>query len=410
MIHIALLGFGTVGAGVYETLKINEALITERAAQHIKVTRILDRNTFEGTKIADLVTSDYEEILADTSISIVIEMLGGVEPAYEFSKRALLCGKSVITSNKAVVAQYGAELLKIAVEQKVNYLFEASVGGGIPLIRPLVEVMLADEIIEITGILNGTTNFILSQIAEYGKSFAEALKLAQDLGYAEADPTADVDAHDTCRKIAILASLVSKKNVDFEAIKTTGIRMITPEDLAIAHACSYTLKLIGTAKMSAAGISASAQPAIMPLGHPLANVGDVFNAVLVKGNISGDILFYGSGAGKMQTASSVVNDIISSIRKPNFATNYAWSQEPALMVDMQDTASRFFLIFDITAQPLAQRLLTTHFDGGSTHVLEPIFAHRIAFTTSALCPADLEQILKVLALENLSLVSKYPML
>mgnify|MGYP001023824823 FL=1 len=309
---IAVLGFGTVGSGVYEVLKVNADSIARKAGEELKVLSVLDLRDFPGNEVEKVLTHDYEDILNNDDIKIVAEVMGGVEPAFTFSKKALMKGKSVVTSNKAVVAAKGPELMKIAKENNANYLFEASCGGGIPIIRPLCVSLTADKINSVKGILNGTTNFILTKMTEEGSSFEDALKTAQKLGYAEADPTADVEGHDACRKIAILSSLAFGKTVDFEEIYTEGITKVTDKDLKYAKKINSVIKLIGSSNNLGDGISAKVAPFIISDRHPLASVNNAFNAIFVNGNMSGDTMYYGSGAGKLPTASAVTADIIDA--------------------------------------------------------------------------------------------------
>ena len=312
MIGVAVLGFGTVGSGVYEVLKVNADSIARKAGEELKVLSVLDLREFPGNEVEKVLTHDYEDILNNDDIKIVAEVMGGVEPAFTFSKKALMKGKSVVTSNKAVVAAKGPELMKIAKENNVNYLFEASCGGGIPIIRPLCVSLTADKINSVKGILNGTTNFILTKMTEEGSSFEDALKTAQKLGYAEADPTADVEGHDACRKIAILSSLAFGKTVDFEEIYTEGITKVTDKDIKYAKKINSVIKLIGSSNNLGDGISAKVAPFVISDRHPLASVNNAFNAIFVNGNVSGDTMYYGSGAGKLPTASAVVADIIDA--------------------------------------------------------------------------------------------------
>jgi len=312
MIGVAILGYGTVGSGVYEVLKQNADSIAVKAGDELKVVSVLDLRDFPGEEVEKVLTHDYEDILNNDDIKIVAEVMGGIEPAFTFSKKALEKGKSVVTSNKAVVAAKGTELMKIAKENNANYLFEASCGGGIPIIRPLCVSLTADKINSIKGILNGTTNFILTKMTEEGKAFDEVLKTAQQLGYAEADPTADVEGHDACRKIAILSSLAFGKTVNFEDIYTEGITKITDKDISYAKKLNSVIKLIGSSQRLEGGISAKVAPFIISDKHPLASVNNAFNAIFVNGNMSGDTMYYGSGAGKLPTASAVCADIIDS--------------------------------------------------------------------------------------------------
>ncbi|MCF0142593.1 MAG: homoserine dehydrogenase [Parasporobacterium sp.] len=310
MVKAAVLGYGTIGTGVVEVLRTNAHVVEKSAGTPIEVAKVLDLREFPGSSIESILTHDYNDIANDPSIDIVVEVMGGVHPAYEFVNAALLAGKNVVTSNKALVAAYGPELIKTAREKNVNFFFEASVGGGIPLIRPLIECITADEILEITGILNGTTNFILTKMYNEGSAFDATLKEAQSLGYAEADPTADIEGHDACRKIAILSALAYGKFVAFEDLSCTGITAISDVDVAYAKALEKKIKLLGTAVNKDGQTSAWVAPAMIGADSPLYSVDDVMNAVSVTGNMLGEVMFYGAGAGMLPTASAVVSDII----------------------------------------------------------------------------------------------------
>ncbi len=343
MIKIAILGYGTIGSGVVEVLDTNRESIAKRAGDEIEVKYILDLRDFPGDPMEGKVIHDYGIIAEDPEIQVVVEAMGGVEPAYTFVKRALLAGKSVTTSNKALVAKHGAELIAIAKEQGINFLFEASVGGGIPIIRPLNSSLTADEIQEITGILNGTTNYMLSKMTFEGLEFDDVLKDAQSRGYAEADPTADIEGYDACRKIAILTSLVCGQQVDFEEIYTEGITKITATDIRYAKAMGRAIKLLATSRKTEEGYCAMVAPFMLAQGHPLYNVNDVFNAIFVHGNVLGDAMFYGSGAGKLPTASAVVADIVDIAKHLHKHILISWSSRKLDLVDYKQAESRFFV-------------------------------------------------------------------
>lgn len=343
MIKIAILGYGTIGSGVVEVLDTNRESIAKRAGDEIEVKYILDLRDFPGDPMEGKVIHDYGIIAENPEIQVVVEAMGGVEPAYTFVKRALLAGKSVTTSNKALVAKHGAELIAIAKEQGINFLFEASVGGGIPIIRPLNSSLTADEIQEITGILNGTTNYMLSKMTFEGLEFDDVLKDAQSRGYAEADPTADIEGYDACRKIAILTSLVCGQQVDFEEIYTEGITKITAADIRYAKAMGRAIKLLATSRKTEEGYCAMVAPFMLAQGHPLYNVNDVFNAIFVHGNVLGDAMFYGSGAGKLPTASAVVADIVDIAKHLHKHILISWSSRKLDLVDYKQAESRFFV-------------------------------------------------------------------
>lgn len=310
--YIAVMGYGTVGSGVVEVLDKNHESIVKRSMQtELELKYILDLRDFPGDPHEAQMIKDFNIILNDNDVKIVVETMGGLHPAYEFVSSLLKAGKSVVTSNKELVAAKGYDLLSIAKENNVNFLFEASVGGGVPIIRPITQCLAANEINEIAGILNGTTNFILTMMIEENMSFEDALKLAQDNGYAEKDPTADVEGFDACRKICILASLCFGKHVYPEQVETQGITKITLADVEYASSYSAVIKLLGISqRISDDKITAFVCPCVVKNFSQLANVSDVFNAILVRGNAIGDVVFYGKGAGKLPTASAVVADVI----------------------------------------------------------------------------------------------------
>lgn len=344
MVNIAVLGYGTVGSGVVEVINTNHESINKRAGQEINIKYVLDLRDFPGDPVQEVLVHDYEIIANDPEVDIVVEVMGGIEPAYTFVKRALESGKSVCTSNKALVAKHGPELMEIAKEKNINFLFEASCGGGIPIIRALNGSLTADEVDEITGILNGTTNYMMYKMATEGSDFDVVLKEAQQKGYAEADPTADVEGYDACRKIAILSSLAYGKFLNYENVYTEGITKITPEDMVYAEELGMTIKLLGTSrKLGADTFTALVAPFMVGQKSPLYSVKDVFNAVFVHGNMLGDAMFYGSGAGKLPTASAVVGDIVDAAKHlhTNISTN--WNSTPAVLKPLDDVTGRFFV-------------------------------------------------------------------
>ena len=344
MINIAVLGYGTVGSGVVEVINTNHESINQRAGEELRIKYVLDLRDFPGDPVQEVLVHDYEMIVNDPEVDIVVEVMGGIEPAYTFVKRALLAGKSVCTSNKALVAKHGRELMDIAKEKSINFLFEASCGGGIPIIRVLNSSLTADEIDEVTGILNGTTNYMLYKMSSEGSDFDDVLKEAQAMGYAEADPTADVEGHDACRKIAILSSLAYGKYFDFEEIYTEGITKITPEDMEYAEALGMNIKLLATSKkVDDNAYYAMTAPFLVGKQSPLYSVNDVFNAVFVHGNMLGDSMYYGSGAGKLPTASAVVGDIIDEAKHLHKTIFTRWSSEPAKLLSMDEVKGRFFV-------------------------------------------------------------------
>lgn len=343
MINIAVLGYGTIGSGVVEVLDTNGESIAKRAGDQINIKYVLDLREFPGDPIMEKLVHDVDIILEDPEIKIICEVMGGVEPAFTFVKSALLKGKSVVTSNKELVAKHGAELLDIAKKNNLNFLFEASVGGGIPIIRPLNQSLTADEIVEITGILNGTTNYILSKMSDDGSSFEAALAEAQKLGYAERNPAADVEGYDACRKIAILSSLAFGMQVDYEDIYTEGVTRITDIDIRYAKALDAKIKLFATSIRENDSVYAMVAPIMIKSNHPLYSVNDVFNGIFVRGNVIGDVMFYGSGAGKLPTASAVVADIVDAAKHLGKNIWTIWSSKKLELTDVNQVQHRFFL-------------------------------------------------------------------
>ncbi|MCC2254000.1 homoserine dehydrogenase [Ruminococcus sp. CLA-AA-H200] len=343
MVNIAVMGYGTVGSGVVEVIRANGDIINQRVGDEINIKYVLDLRDFPGDPIQEKIVHDVDIIINDPEIRIVVEVMGGIEPAYTFVKRCLEAGKSVATSNKALVAKHGAELLSIARDRNLNFLFEASVGGGIPIIRALNSSLTADRIEEITGILNGTTNYMMSKMFYEGADYDEVLKEAQDNGYAERNPEADVEGYDACRKIAILSSLISGQQVDFEDIYTEGITKITREDMMYAKEMGMTIKLLASSKRHGSHLHAIVAPALLNKEHPLYSVDDVFNAVFVHGNMLGDAMFYGSGAGKLPTASAVVADVVDEAKHLHRNIMTMWKNEKLELLPIEDTSKRFFV-------------------------------------------------------------------
>lgn len=343
MIKAAVMGYGTIGSGVVEVLRINQDSIAGKADGGIEVKYVLDLRDFPGDPIQDKVVHDVNVIVNDPEVQIVVETMGGVEPAYTFVKAMLEAGKHVTTSNKALVADKGAELIALAREKNVNFLFEASVGGGIPIIRPLNSSLTADEIEEITGILNGTTNYMMTKMANEGLEFDDVLKDAQEKGYAEKDPTADVEGYDACRKIAILTSLVCGRQVDFQDIHTEGITKISAVDMKYAKKMGCAIKLLASSRKTDGGYLVMVSPFMISPKHPLYNVNDVFNAVFVRGNVLGDAMFYGSGAGKLPTASAVVADMVDIARHLDSHIKIAWSSKKLELAEFGKVENAFFV-------------------------------------------------------------------
>lgn len=346
MIDIAIMGHGVVGSGVAEVLLKNHNIISRKAKNDINIKYILDLKDFPGLTYSDIFIKDFNIILNDPSIKVVAEVMGGLHPAYEFTKACLESGKSVVSSNKELVANKGAELLHIAETNNVNYLFEASVGGGIPVLRPLAQCLAANDLCEIQGILNGTTNFIMTKMINDRMSFEDALALAQKLGYAEKDPTADIEGHDTCRKICILAALAFGKHVYPDKVYTEGITKITSADTSYADFAGCVIKLIGRAKLNEAKdkCSVTVYPAFVDRKNQLSHVEDVFNAITVKGDAIGDVMFYGRGAGKLPTASAVVADIIDCVKHLSARKYLSWDDgDGSYVSDYRDDTLRMYV-------------------------------------------------------------------
>ena len=345
MTKVAILGFGTVGSGVAEVLSKNSQGIARRSGGEIQVKYILDVRDFPDSPFKDCFVKDFSIIENDPEVDVVVETIGGAKVALEFTTRALKAGKSVVSSNKELVATHGYELLQLAKANGVSYLFEASVGGGIPILRPLTNCLAANEVEQITGILNGTTNYILTRMIKAGLTFEQALKEAQDNGYAEKDPTADVDGHDACRKICILSALACGQHVYPQQVPTQGIREVTLADVAYADSCGYKIKLLGRCLREPEGkVCAFVAPHLVSCENPLAGVEDVFNAIAVTGNAIGDVMFYGRGAGKLPTASAVVADVIDIARDPKRDRGNQWGPgSEDLVVSSDSLTSRWYV-------------------------------------------------------------------
>lgn len=344
MINVAVLGYGTVGSGVVEVIERNNEQVSRSAGEEMHVKYILDLRDFPGDPYADRVIHDVSVIMNDPGVSVVCEVMGGTGAAYEFTKQALEAGKSVCTSNKELVAKHGAQLLKLAAEHGCSYMFEASVAGGIPIIRPFNTSLTAEKILQVSGIVNGTTNYILTKMEKEGAAYEDVLKQAQELGYAERNPEADVEGYDACRKLAILSSLMTGKTVDSEQIYTEGISRITSADFEYARAAGMSIKLLVRSTAQEDGsVLAMVAPFLLGRENPLAAVNDVFNAVLVTGNMLGDAMFYGKGAGKLPTASAVVADVIECAANSGKTLMRGWTEEPAGLADIDSVECAFFV-------------------------------------------------------------------
>ncbi|MEI3187510.1 MAG: homoserine dehydrogenase [Lachnospiraceae bacterium] len=343
MIQVAMMGYGTIGSGVAEVLEQNREKIAEAVGEEVALKYVLDLRDFPDSPVADKIIHDFKVIEEDPEVSIIVETMGGLNPSYPFVKACLLAGKNVTTSNKALVAAYGTELLEIAREKSVNFMFEASVGGGIPIIRPLYRCLNGEKIEEITGILNGTTNYILTKMDKCGATFESALKEAQDLGYAERNPEADVEGHDTCRKIAILTAMATGHEVNYEDIYTEGITKITDVDFRYAEKMGASVKLFGTSQIDGDKVHAWVAPVMIGKDHPLYMVSDVFNGILVEGNMLGTSMYYGSGAGKLPTASAVVADIIEEAQNLKSNVRLGWDAKRLEIEPMLSSRHRYFV-------------------------------------------------------------------
>ena len=339
----AIMGFGTVGSGVYEVLDRNRETVRKKAGEPIEIKYILNRRDLPGSPVEDLVVHEIGTILEDPETGLVVETMGGTSPAYEYVKCCLQAGKHVVTSNKNLVAAHGTELLAIAREKRVSFLFEASVGGGIPIIRTINESLAGDVVEEISGILNGTTNYILTKMYEEGWGFDEALKMAQKLGYAERNPEADIEGYDTCRKIAILTAAASGQEVDYEQIPTEGITKLTDVDFSYAARLGASIKLFGTSICRDGRYYLEVAPVFINARNPLYSVSGVFNGILLNSNMLGESMYYGSGAGKLPTASAVVADVVDEAKHlhRNIMTN--WSSRPLKLMTMDEVEGRFFV-------------------------------------------------------------------
>ena len=381
MIYTAIMGHGTVGSGVAELLINHEKMINQKIRDEIKIKYILDLREFKNLEYSSLFTKNFEDILNDNEVKIVAEVMGGINPAYDYVKKCLESGKSVVTSNKELVAEKGAELLKIAEENNVNFLFEASVGGGIPILRPMAQCLAANSINTVTGILNGTTNYILNKMIMDNMDFESALKLAQDKGFAERNPAADIEGGDACRKICILGSLAFGKHIYPKQVKTEGITEITLKDVEFAEAFGYSVKLICIARDNHnSKVSASVRPTFVSKDNILSSVNGVFNAITVNADCTGDVMFYGKGAGKMPTASAVCADIIDCAKHLNAKKYLYWEDGFDGYVEERDFENQFYVYafssdFDLLLKSFEEEFPETK------QVIKNKYSGEIAFIT-----------------------------
>ena len=387
MAKVAIMGYGTVGSGVYDIIKTNSDKLSRSAnGESVDIKYILDIRDFDDHPENELFTKEFNDILNDDEVSVVAEVMGGLHPAYEFTKSLLEAGKSVVTSNKELVATYGTELLEIARGKNVNYFFEASVGGGIPIIRPMHQCLTANNILKIAGILNGTTNYILDQMIRKGKTFETALKDAQNNGFAERNPAADIEGHDACRKIAILASLASGKMIDYNDIDTDGITNITLDDVKYAAAMDSVIKLIGYAQFDENGkVYSIVSPMVIKNSSPLAGVDGVFNAIMVTGDCVGDVMFYGKGAGKLPTASAVVADVVDAVKHSDRSKKIFWEKPTEnIMADIDSKKFEYFVRTTDSAENV-QKIF------GKCEFVDNIIDNESAFVTSPLTKSEVEE-------------------
>ena len=408
MVQVAVMGHGVVGSGVVEVLTSHAESIAKRAKEEINIKYILDIREFPDSPLADRFTKNFEDILNDEEVKVVAEVMGGVNPAYDFVKRCLQAGKSVVTSNKELVAKKGAELLAIAQEKNANFLFEASVGGGIPIIRPMSQCLAANDVIEIAGILNGTTNFILTKMIREQMPFADALKMAQELGYAERNPKADIEGDDACRKICILASLAYGKHIYPDYVNTKGITEITLDDVLYADAWGGVVKLIGQVKKLADGkVDITVEPMFIERSSQLAGIDDVFNGILVRGDATGDVVFYGKGAGKLPTASAVVADIIDCVKHLSARKYLGWADGPESDVEpYANTIMSVYVRAESNNTKLAFEKATELFIGVKPLTRNGAKENEFAFTTGDMKESDIEKAIKALEDNGIKVLSK----
>ncbi|MEF2876848.1 MAG: homoserine dehydrogenase [Blautia sp.] len=382
VIKAALLGLGTVGTGVYKVLQMQKDEMEQKLGAVVELEKILVRNLKKAAAKIDkpeLLTNNWKEILEDDSIQIVIEVMGGIEPAKTYMLEALAAGKHVVTANKDLVAAHGAEVLDCAASHKCDFLFEAAVAGGIPIIRPLKQCLAGNHLSEVVGIVNGTTNFILTKMTQEGMEFAEALALATRLGYAEADPTADIQGLDAGRKMAIMASIAFNSRVTFDQVITEGITHISSKDIRYAKELGCVIKLLGLARNTESGIEVRVQPMLVPENHPLATVNDSYNAVFVRGDAMGDAMFYGRGAGEMPTASAIVGDVFDIVRNLLFDCTgriscTCYKELPVKEAD--EIESRFFLRLHVDDRPGVLASIASVLGNNNVSIAQMIQKHR----------------------------------
>ena len=395
MAKVAVLGYGTVGSGIVEVIKTNQELINQRVGDEVDVKYILDLREFPGDPYEDMIVHDVNVIMDDPEVTIVCEAMGGIGAAYQFTKTALSKGKSVCTSNKALVAEYGPELLALAKENHCSYLFEASCGGGIPIIRPLQTCLLQEQVVALKGIINGTTNYILTKMELEGADFETVLKDAQALGYAEANPEADIEGYDVQRKIAILSSLAFGNTVFYKDVPTEGITKITIDDFKYMKQLKATIKLLGMSRYEDGKYFAMVAPFVLTKESPLYNVSDVMNAILVTGNTLGDSMFYGAGAGKLPTASAVVSDVIECAMNLGKTIKGTWKPEKLELSDLSDAKRRFFVRIAYAGEEAVKVAF------GHVQMLEPVCDGEVAFVTDVMTERSYQDIASAFDVVNM---------
>lgn len=408
MVSVAIMGHGVVGSGVAEIITTHKNKLFNSVGEEIYIKKILDLREFPDSPLADRFTKSFDEILSDREIRIVVEVMGGTNPAYDYVKKCLLAGKSVVTSNKELVAKHGAELLAIAKEQNCNFLFEASVGGGIPIIRPMNQCLVANIVDEVAGILNGTTNFILTKMITDGMNFDDALKLAQDLGFAERNPEADVEGHDACRKICILASLAFGKHVYPEFVHTEGITKITLEDVKFAESYNSVIKLIGRVKRLEDGkLDIIVAPMMIPNSSQLANIDYEFNGIMVRGDCTGDVVFYGKGAGKLPTASAVVADVVDCVKHLKTRKYLFWTDgtDESIIPYTQSQTSMYIRVKSQN-KDVAYSKAEEIFGNIKSIERDDVTNDVFAFVTPEMAYEDIEKKIQLLENDNINVLSQ----
>ena len=396
MFNVAILGYGTVGSGVFKVIKQNAEVLKKFSGKDINVKYVLDLRDFPGDPVEEVLVHDINVILEDKDVKCVVEVMGGVEPANTFVRKAIESGKSVCTSNKELVAKHGAEILALAKKNNVSFLFEASVGGGIPIIRAINESLTADNFDSIAGILNGTTNYILTKMRNEGLAFDEVLKTAQEKGYAERNPEADVEGYDACRKIAILSSLICGKQVDYEDISTEGISHITKEDIDYSIKVGMPIKLLGLMKKDGSEVYSMVAPFMIGEEHSLRDVNGVYNAITLHGDMLGNVMLYGKGAGSLPTASAVVSDVVEIAKNNSENIDIVWDSEKVKLGDASAFKARYFVrLAAADAEDKVKELF------GEVSFVEALSGETVFVTAKEYSEAELTE-----ALKDFSIITK----